>query len=130
MSARLRFVLCTVLLVVLAFPTVAMASSENYSITIPATGNVYTKSYSLNYGYDFGVRHRYSGGKDIVMQIVNASTYSGIGPSEVVSPGGDSAPLTHLWYNNTYTRTVRVRLNSAIGVVVTVLAQGTWYWNY
>lgn len=117
-------------LVLLLSPAFAAAASQNYSYTIPAVGDVYTTSYSLTSGLDFGVRHRYSGGKDIVMQMVRASDYLSLGSSKTVSPEGADAPLINLWTNSGMSRSVRVRMNSAFGVVVTVLAQGTWYWNY
>lgn len=129
MSGR-KLVVALLFVSVLLVPAFASAASQNYAYTIPATGDVYTTSYSLSGGYDFGVRHRYSGGKNIVMQVVRANDYIALGSSKIVSPGGSSAPLTNLWYNSGLTRSVRVRMNSAFGVVVTVLAEGTWYWNY
>lgn len=131
MRSRMVRLLCVA---VLAFsmltPTTALASSQNYSIFIPKYGDVWTDGYLLNYQKKFGAKLYYSGGKNIAMQMHRYDTRQALGTEVVMSPGGSGAPLKQLWYNNTATRYVVVRLNSVFGVVVDVIAQGTWYWNY
>ncbi|MBT9130503.1 MAG: hypothetical protein DDT42_01138 [candidate division WS2 bacterium] len=62
------------------------------------------------------------------MTVCRADTRAELGPRVRVSPSG---ALFHLWRNNSgFGRWVVVRLNSALGVIVTVRAQGTWFWNH
>jgi len=109
-------------------PSALAANQENYDISVPAVGDVWSRNYLLNNGRLFETRLWASGGKDIAMQICRADTRAALGSTVTVHPSG---ALTTLWRNNTgIDRWVVVRLNSVAGVFVTVRAQGTWFWNH
>jgi len=107
------------------------ASTQNYSITLPRFGSAYYTSAKTVAAYrDFGVKHRYSGGKTVNFQVCDSQRNT-IGARVAVAPGGSAAPLTDLWYNPAASsKTVCVKMWTSITTVVQVLAEGTWYWNY
>jgi hypothetical protein len=107
------------------------ASTQSYSITLPRFGSAYYTSAKTVSAYrDFGVKHRYSGGKTVNFQVCDSQRNT-IGSRIAVAPGGSAAPLTDLWYNEAASaKTVCVKMWTSITTVVQVLAEGTWYWNY
>ena len=123
------FILLVLLVSLVGFSNSALAANqENYDISVPAFGNAWSHNYLLNNGRLFETRLWASGGKNLAMQICRADTRAALGSTVTVSPSG---ALTALWRNNTgINRWVVVRLNSEAGVVVTVRAQGTWFWNH
>lgn len=123
------FVLLVLLVSLAGFSQSALAANqENYEISVPAFGDAWSREYLLNNGRLFETALLASGGKNVVMAICRADTRAALGSSVTVSPNG---ARTALWRNNTgINRWVVVRLNSALGVVVTVRAQGTWFWNH
>ncbi|MBN2247989.1 MAG: hypothetical protein JW733_04755 [Coriobacteriia bacterium] len=107
------------------------ASSANYSIIVPRfQADKYTTAKAVYAYRDFGVRHKYSGGKPIRFAVCNTSRQQ-IGSTVTIYPGGTYAPLTDLWYNATAsTRYILVRMDSATFNTVEILCAGTWVWNY
>lgn len=126
----LTWMLATVLVMGSVAPALA-ASSQNYSIVLPRFGGAYYTSAKTVSAYrDYGVRHRYSGGKTVNFQVCD-SQRNVIGSKVAVKPGGKSAPLVDLWYNNSASaKTVRLKMTTSLTTAVAVLAEGTWYWNY
>lgn len=118
------------LLVGAAAPALA-ATSANYSIVLPALkGDYYTTSKTVSAYRDFGVKHKWSGGYDVNFQVCDSQKNS-VGAIVRIKPGGRTAPLVDLWYNNSgSSRTILVRMETATLTYVRVLAEGTWVWNY
>ena len=115
----------------LALATPAMASSsQNYSIVIPVVGAGWTTTTkSVAAHEEFGVRHRYSGGKKVTFLVCDSS-HNPLGGPIAINPGGANAPLVTLW-TNPYGATVPVSVKLDTGfTLVKVLAEGTWSWNY
>ncbi len=123
------FILLVLLVSLVGFSHNAFAANqEDYDISVPAFSDAWSRNYLLNNGRLFETRLWASGGKNIAMQICRADTRAALGSTVIVSPGG---ARTALWRNDTgINRWVVVRLNSVLGVVVTVRAQGTWFWNH
>jgi hypothetical protein len=113
-----------------AAPALA-ATSQSYSIVLPRFGGAYyTSTKSVSAYRDFGVKHRYSGGKTVNFQVCD-SQRNVVGSRIAVAPGGSSAPLVDLWYNNSASsKTVCVKMWTSLTTAVQVLAEGLWYWNY
>jgi hypothetical protein len=107
------------------------ATSQSYSIVLPRFGGTYYTSTKTVSAYrDFGVRHRYSGGKTVNFQVCD-SQGNAMGSKVAIAPGGSAAPLVDLWYNAAgSSRSVRVKLWTSLSTAVQVLAEGLWYWNY
>lgn len=125
-----KTILSLVLLVVLVAVghSAFAASQESYDVSVPAFGNAWSREYLLLNGRLFETRLLASGGKDVAMTICRADTRANLGNPVIVSPSGT---LTTLWRNTTGVDTwVVVRLNSVFGVIVTVRAQGIWFWNH
>lgn len=123
-------ILAAVLALGSATPAAAV-NSQNYSIVLPRFGSAYYSSAKTVSAYrDYGVRHRYSGGKTVNFQVCD-SQRNVIGSRVAVKPGGKSAPLVDLWYNNSASaKAVCVKMTTSLTTAVEVLAEGTWYWNY
>jgi hypothetical protein len=123
-------IMAAVLTMGLVTPAMAV-SSQNYSVILPRFGSAYYSSAKTVSAYrDYGVRHRYSGGKTVNFQVCD-SQRNVIGSRVAVKPGGKSAPLVDLWYNNSASaKTVCVKMTTPLTTAVEVLAEGTWYWNY
>ncbi|MDY0339590.1 MAG: hypothetical protein RBS17_00050 [Coriobacteriia bacterium] len=122
------------LALVLAFGSTASAfaaSYANYSIVAPRfRADTYTSEKSVSAWRDFGVRHKYSGGYPIRFVACNTSKQP-IGSVVTVYPGGSSAGLTDLWYNDSASaRKIVVRMDSSRLNTVRILCAGTWVWNY
>ncbi len=129
-----KIVVVAMLAFVMVFGGTASAFAANYqsySIVVPRfRADKYTGAKAVYAFRDFGVRHRYSGGKPIRFAVCNTSRQP-IGPTVTVYPGGVYAPLTDLWYNATAsTQYVVVRMDSATFNTVEILCEGTWVWNY
>jgi hypothetical protein len=129
-----RLTITAILAVVLILGSVSPAlavSSQDYSIVLPRFGSAYYTSAKTVPAYrDYGVRHRYSGGKTVNFQVCD-SQRNVIGSKVAVKPGGTSAPLVDLWYNNSASsKAVCVKMTTSLTTAVQVLAEGTWYWNY
>lgn len=107
------------------------AASQDYTMIIPRFQvDKYTSAKAVSAFRDFGVKHKYSGGKAIRFAVCNTSRQQ-IGSTVTVYPGGTYAPLTDLWYNATAsTRYILVRMDSARFNTVEILCMGTWVWNY
>lgn len=107
------------------------ATSQSYSIVLPRFGGTYYTSGKTVSGYrDFGVKHKYSGGKTVNFQVCDAQRNT-IGSRIAVAPGGSAAPLVDLWYNDGGSaKTVCVKMWTSLTTAVQVLAEGLWYWNY
>lgn len=122
--------LVAVLVLGVAAPALA-ATYQNYSIVLPRfKGDIYSISKPVSAYKDFGVKHKYSGGYKVNFQVCD-SQKNPVGPTVKVSPGGSTAPLTDLWYNNSSSsRSIVVRMENATSTYVRVLAEGTWVWNY
>jgi hypothetical protein len=107
------------------------ATTQSYSIVLPRFGgSYYTSSKTVSAYRDFGVKHKYSGGKTVNFQVVDVQR-NVLGPRVAVAPGGSSAPLTDLWYNaSASSKPVCVKMWTSLTTAVQVLAEGTWYWNY
>jgi hypothetical protein len=128
-----RFMVAMMLSVVVlgGLASQAFATNQNYSVILPRFGAAYYTSGKTVSGYrDFGVKHRYSGGKTVNFQMCD-SQRNVIGSKIAVKPGGSSAPLVDLWYNDSASsKTVCVKMTTSLTTAVQVLAEGTWYWNY
>lgn len=129
-----RLTIAAILAAVLILGSVSPAlavSSQNYSIVLPRFGSAYYTSAKTVPAYqDYGVRHRYSGGKTVNFQVCD-SQRNVIGSKVAVKPGGKSAPLVDLWYNNSASpKAVCVKMTTSLTTAVQVLAEGTWYWDY
>lgn len=128
-----KIFLVAVLALALAFGSVASAyaASANYTIVVPRLrADIYTSAKTVSAGKDFGVRHRYSGAYPVRFAVCNSSRQA-IGPVVTVNPGGSTAPLVDLWYNDSASsKTVLVRMDSSKLNYVKIVAEGTWYWNY
>lgn len=107
------------------------ASTASYSIVVPRfQANKYTTTKLLGAHKDFGVKHKYSGGKPIRFVMCNSSKQP-IGSAVSVYPGGAYAPLVDLYYNSSASsQYVLVCMDSAKWNVVEILCEGTWVWNY
>ena len=122
------------LALVLAFGSTASAfaaSYASYNIVAPRfRADAYTSEKTVNARQDFGVRHKYSGNYPIRFMVCNTSKQP-IGSLITVYPGGSSAGLVDLWYNNSASaRKVVVRMDSSKFNRVRILCSGTWVWNY
>jgi hypothetical protein len=134
---RRRLVLLTMcammvaVVIVSLLPAAASAATQNYSILLPTVARDYwTTAKTVNAGTDFGVRHRYSGGKTVHFLVCNTS-HEKLGSEVAIAPGGAYATLTDLWWNNTgASKSIVVRMESPWNCFVTILAEGTWAWNY
>lgn len=128
-----RTIMVTALALMLVFGTVAsaFATSQNYSFVLPRLqGDIYSTAKTVSAYRDFGVQHKYSGSYPVRFAVCNTSRQP-IGPSVLVYPGGSSADLVDLWYNSSSSaRSIVVRLDSGKLNAVTILAEGTWVWNY
>lgn len=129
-----KIMIVAMLALALAFGSTASAfaaSTQNYSMIAPRfRADIYTSTKAVGAYRDFGVRHKYSGGKPIRFTVCDTSNQA-MGPTVTIYPGGAYAPLADLWYNSTAsTRYVKVRMDSALLNYVTILCQGTWVWNY
>lgn len=129
-----KIVIISMLALALAFGSTASAfaaSTQNYTIVAPKyQGDIYSGEKTVNARCDFGVRHKYSGGKKVRFVVCNTSKQA-IGSSHTVAPGGRTAPLEDLWYNDTSSkRNIVVRMDAAVFNVVKILCEGTWVWNY
>lgn len=129
-----KVIVISMLALALAFGSTASAfaaSTQNYTIIVPRFQvDKYTTSKAVAAYKDFGVKHKYSGGKPIRFAVCNTSRQP-IGSTVTVYPGGAYAPLTDLWYNATAsTRYIVMRMDSARFNTVDILAEGTWVWNY
>ncbi len=136
--------MCTALAVALMAPSVAAASESAYSIYVPASGNVYTDtvleppSSTLDTFYlDYftkrlGTQYKYGGGKAMAFQGVVPSNHATWDREVVLTPGGSGATTKFIcdMYPGTIRGYIACRLNSALGVIVEVLAQGDWVYNY
>lgn len=132
MSKRSIMVLFMAIAVFFAVSVPALAaSSQNYSIVLPSMGQDYfTSSKTVSAYKDFGVYHRYSGGKTIHFTVCDTA-HNPLGAEVAIAPGGSSAPLVDLWYNSSSSsRTIVVKMETPWNCFVSVLAEGTWYWNY
>jgi len=111
--------------------TAHAATSQSYSIILPRLGgSYYTSTKTVSAYRDYGVRHRYSGGKTVNFRVCD-SQRNVVGPKVAIAPGGSSAPLVDLWYNSAgSSRTVCVKMWTSLTTAVQVLAEGLWYWNY
>lgn len=129
-----KIVVISMLALALAFGSTASAfavSTQNYTIVAPKyKGDIYSGEKAVSAYKDFGVKHKYSGGKSIRFVVCNTSKQV-IGSLHTIAPGGSSAPLEDLWYNDTASkRNIVVRMDSASYNVVKILCEGTWVWNY
>jgi len=129
-----KIVIVSMLALALALGSTApafAATTQNYSIIVPRFQvDTYTSAKAVAGYKDFGVKHKYSGGKPVRFAVCNTSRQP-IGSTVTVYPGGAYAPLTDLWYNSTAsTRYIVVRMDSARFNTVDILAEGTWVWNY
>ncbi|HET6352495.1 MAG TPA: hypothetical protein VFG89_10275 [Coriobacteriia bacterium] len=109
----------------------AAAVTQNYSIVLPRFGaNAYSSTKTVAASKDLGVFHKYSGGYPVSFTACNTAK-GAIGSKVTIYPTGSDAPLTDLWYNSSSgSKSVIVRVESAKYNLVTVLAEGTWRWNY
>ncbi|MHB1135589.1 MAG: hypothetical protein ACYCXR_09150 [Coriobacteriia bacterium] len=129
-----KITIIAMLALALAFGSTASAfaaSSQNYSILVPRfRADKYTTAKAVSAYRDFGVKHKYSGGKPIRFVVCNTSRQP-IGSTVTIYPGGVYAPLHDIWYNATAsTRYIVVRMDSALFNTVEILCEGTWVWNY
>lgn len=128
-----RTAMVSVLAFIMIFASVAAAhaTEQAYSFVLPRfQGDIYSAAKTVSAYRDFGVRHKYSGPYPVRFAVCNTSKQA-IGPSITVYPGGSSADLVDLWYNAGSTaKTIVVRLDSGRWNSVTLLAEGTWVWNY
>lgn len=129
-----KITIIAMLALTLAFGSTASAFAatyQNYSIIAPKyQGDVYSSEKAVSAYRDFGVYHKYSGTKTIRFVVCNTSKQP-IGSLHSVAPGGASAPLTDLWYNDSAsTKRIVVRMDAAKYNVVKILCEGTWVWNY
>ena len=129
-----KITIIAMLALALAFGSTASAfaaSTANYSIIVPRfQADKYTSEKSVSAYKDFGVRHKYSGSKAIRFAVCNTSKQP-IGATITIYPGGSSAPLTDLWYNDSASaKKIVVRMDSAKFNTVDILAEGQWVWNY
>lgn len=129
-----KLTIIAMLALTLAFGSTASAfaaSYANYSIVVPRfRADAYTSEKAVSAHRDFGVRHKYSGGYPIRFVACNTSKQP-IGPVVTVYPGGASAGLTDLWYNDSAsTRRIVMRMDSSKYNTVRILCSGTWVWNY
>lgn len=122
-------VLCITLLLTPAVASGFQASSSSeYDISVPAFGNAWSREFLSEEDTKFQTRLIASGGKNIAMTVCNSTDRSQeLGPVTIVSPNPDA--FYNLLINESFDRLVAVRLNSVFGVIVTVRAQGVWYWN-
>lgn len=109
----------------------AAASTAGYSFVLPRfQGDIYSSDKTVAAYKDFGVLHKYSGGYPVAFTVCTTGK-SALGSRVTVYPGGSQPDLIDLWYNaSSSARTIKVRVESAKANVVTILAQGTWRWNY
>ena len=107
------------------------ATTQDYSMILPRFGAAaYSSAKTVSAYRDFGVRHKYSGGKTVNFQVCDTQKNT-IGSKIAVKPGGSSAPLIDLWYNSTASsRNICVKMTTSLTTAVQVLAEGTWQWNY
>jgi len=118
----------------LAFGSTASAfavSTANYSIVVPRfKADAYTSEKSVSAYSDFGVKHKFSGGYPIRFLACNTSKQP-IGSVVTVYPGGSSAGLTDVWYNDSASaKRIVIRMDSYRYNTVRILCEGTWVWNY
>lgn len=129
-----KITIIAMLALTLAFGSTASAFAatyDSYSIILPRfQADKYSSEKTVNAHTDFGVKHKYSGGKPVRFIVCNTSKQP-IGATVTIYPGGSSAPLTDLWYNDSASaKKIVVRMDSAKWNSVEILAQGTWVWNY
>lgn len=129
-----KITVIAMLALVLAFGSTASAFAANYanySIVVPRfRADAYTSAKTVNAHRDFGVRHKYSGGYPIRFAACNTSKQP-IGSVVTVYPGGSSAGLVDLWYNDSASaRKIVMRMDSSRLNTVRILCAGTWVWNY
>ncbi|HSK47414.1 MAG TPA: hypothetical protein VLA05_05345 [Coriobacteriia bacterium] len=107
------------------------ATTKGYSVVLPRFGSAYYTSTKTVSAYrDYGVKHRYSGGKTVNFQVCD-SQHNTVGPRVAIAPGRSDAPLVDLWYNGSASsKSVSVKMWTSLTTAVQVLAEGTWYWNY
>lgn len=142
-SRLLGSVVCMALVAAMAFPALAQASESAYSIYVPAAGNVYTDTVggSSSTARTFylsaptkrlGTQYKYGGGKSMAFQGCVPGNHATWSASIVIPPSGSGASTHEIakMYPGTTSGYVAASLNSALGVIVTVLAQGDWVYNY
>jgi hypothetical protein len=132
MKRRILLLTVATVMLCLALAVPAMAATrQDYSILLPRFGqDKYSGTKAVSGYKDFGVVHKYSGGKTVKMTVCDTS-HNTLGSKVSVVPGGAYASLKDLWWNNsTSTKYVTVRMESPWDCAVQVLAEGYWYYNY